>query len=62
MERNDMGGGAEVGGVRPRCLDAALRYAKPRFSVILLGGIDAHCLGAARPSASPVTKARRITA
>ena len=40
MERNDMGNGAEVGGVRPHCLDAALPYAKPRFSVILLGGFD----------------------
>ena len=62
MESNDASNGVEVSGVRPRCLDAALEYAKQGLSVILLGGIDAHCLGAARPSASPVTKARRITA
>jgi hypothetical protein len=62
MERNDMGNGAEVGGVRPHCLDAALPYAKPRFSVILLGGFDAPCLGAARQSGSPLARARGITA
>jgi hypothetical protein len=45
MERNDMGNGAEGGGVRPRCLDAALEYARQGFSVILLQGIDdeGHC-------------------
>jgi hypothetical protein len=38
MERNDMG--AEVDGTGPRCLRAALDYAKQGFSVILLHGID----------------------
>ena len=45
MECNDVGNGAEVGGVRPRCLDAALEEPKQGFSVILLQGIDdeGHC-------------------
>jgi len=57
---DDMGNGAEVGGGRPRCLDAALEYAGLAFSVILVGGIDARWLRPTRESGSPFYRTRRI--
>jgi hypothetical protein len=45
----------EAGGVRPRCLKAALEYAKQGFWVSLLDGIDTRGLRSTRPSGRPRT-------